>query len=257
MTTAHDHSASPWIVAHRGAMDEAPENTGAAFDAALAYPIDGIELDVQMTKDAALVLFHDADLSRISGEPKAIRDCDLDALRALDWGGWHSEAFRGEKLLTLSELIERYVSKTRLLIEIKSFEEDRRTGRSLDTASRVLDVLRDRVPEKHIANILILSFDPELLLHVHDRSEWKLVLNTASPQNSAAAGRVAEHLYAGSAAIDTLDRSTVRHWHDAGKSVMTRGCNTPEQVQRARAFGCDVIMTDRPRWILDYLQSNR
>lgn len=49
----------PWAIAHRGNSAEAPENTAAAFDAALEAPIDGIELDVQMSADGVPVIHHD------------------------------------------------------------------------------------------------------------------------------------------------------------------------------------------------------
>ena len=66
------------IVAHRGAMDEAPENTASAFEAALSHPIDGIEFDVQMTEDGKLVLYHDDNLKRITGESRPISDYEYE-----------------------------------------------------------------------------------------------------------------------------------------------------------------------------------
>ncbi len=60
--------AQPLIIAHRGASAEAPENTLAAFQRALALKVDGIELDVQLTRDGVPVVFHDASLHRLTGE---------------------------------------------------------------------------------------------------------------------------------------------------------------------------------------------
>ena len=59
--------AQPLIIAHRGASAEKPENTLAAFRRALALEVDGIELDVQVTRDGVPVVFHDASLSRLTG----------------------------------------------------------------------------------------------------------------------------------------------------------------------------------------------
>ena len=52
------------IIAHRGASTVAPESTAAAIRAAVAAGVHMIELDVQMTRDGRLVLFHDARLDR-------------------------------------------------------------------------------------------------------------------------------------------------------------------------------------------------
>ncbi|MBX3737523.1 MAG: glycerophosphodiester phosphodiesterase [Candidatus Didemnitutus sp.] len=60
-------SSRPLIIAHRGASAERPENTLAAFRRALALRVDGIELDVHVTRDGVPVVFHDADLRRLTG----------------------------------------------------------------------------------------------------------------------------------------------------------------------------------------------
>ena len=58
---------SPLVIAHRGASAERPENTLAAFRRALALRVDGIELDVQITRDGVPVVFHDDSLRRLTG----------------------------------------------------------------------------------------------------------------------------------------------------------------------------------------------
>ena len=60
--------ANPLIIAHRGASAEAPENTLAAFRRALVLKADGIELDVQLSRDGVPVVFHDPNLLRLTGQ---------------------------------------------------------------------------------------------------------------------------------------------------------------------------------------------
>jgi glycerophosphoryl diester phosphodiesterase len=55
---------SPWLVGHRGTIGQQPENTIAAFEHALAAGVDGLETDVQRTRDGDLVLFHDLEIGR-------------------------------------------------------------------------------------------------------------------------------------------------------------------------------------------------
>ena len=52
---------------HRGASGYAPENTMTAFEKAVELGADGIELDVQLTKDGELVVIHDETIDRVSG----------------------------------------------------------------------------------------------------------------------------------------------------------------------------------------------
>ncbi|MBP7954208.1 MAG: glycerophosphodiester phosphodiesterase, partial [Nitrosomonas sp.] len=71
------------VYAHRGANSEALENTRGAFDKALAYPIDGIETDVQLTRDEIAVLWHDRYLDKIGLSDKHIDDFDYLQLKEL------------------------------------------------------------------------------------------------------------------------------------------------------------------------------
>ena len=59
--------ASPLIIAHRGDVSKAPENTIPAFLSAHGRGADGIELDVRLTRDGQLVVYHDRSLRRIGG----------------------------------------------------------------------------------------------------------------------------------------------------------------------------------------------
>ena len=95
----------PMVVAHRGYSSVFPENTLAAFAGALDIGVDYIELDVQMTKDGQLVVFHDDDLKRITGAEGAVRDYTLAELGALDAGSWFSSSFAGERIPTLEEAL--------------------------------------------------------------------------------------------------------------------------------------------------------
>ena len=61
--------SNPVIVAHRGASATAPENTLTAFHQAIALKADGIELDVQISRDGVPVVFHDDSLRRLTGKP--------------------------------------------------------------------------------------------------------------------------------------------------------------------------------------------
>ncbi|HEV8648949.1 MAG TPA: glycerophosphodiester phosphodiesterase family protein [Actinomycetes bacterium] len=79
------------ILGHRGARLVAPENTLAAFRAALAEGADGVELDVRRTSDGVLVCFHDSGLGRTTNGRGPLRERTLAELLALDAGSWFDE----------------------------------------------------------------------------------------------------------------------------------------------------------------------
>ncbi len=72
------------IFAHRGLSSIYPENTLLAFSKAMEYKIDGIETDVQMTKDGELVIFHDEMLARTTNGKGFLRDYTLEELKKLN-----------------------------------------------------------------------------------------------------------------------------------------------------------------------------
>ena len=74
----------PKIWAHRGASGYAPENTIEAFERAVEMKADGVELDVQLTKDGQMVVIHDETVDRVSGINGFVRDYTLQELRKLD-----------------------------------------------------------------------------------------------------------------------------------------------------------------------------
>ena len=93
----------PIVYAHRGARGYAPENTMAAFKLADQMKVDGVELDVQLSKDGHAVICHDETINRTSNGKGLIKDLTLSELKQFDFGGWFDKKFTGEPILTLEE----------------------------------------------------------------------------------------------------------------------------------------------------------
>lgn len=107
--------------AHRGASAYAPENTLAAFYLGLEMGADGIETDIQQTRDGVLVLFHDNTLERILGRPERIADCTYSELLAMDFGAhMQKPKYLQERIVTLDTFM-RYLGRkpVQLALEIK------------------------------------------------------------------------------------------------------------------------------------------
>ncbi len=90
------------IMAHRGASVAAPENTMAAFRQAIDDGADWIEIDVQETADGEVVVSHDSDFMKLSGNPLKIWDAKLDDLSDIDIGTWVDPKYSDERVPTLS-----------------------------------------------------------------------------------------------------------------------------------------------------------
>ncbi|MBN8883806.1 MAG: esterase, partial [Salana multivorans] len=98
-------STPPVVLAHRGDADHAPENTLAAFRAAVAAGARGVETDVQLSADGVPLLLHDDGPARTTdslarGIPAetSIESLPWETLAGLDAGSWFDERFRGEPI---------------------------------------------------------------------------------------------------------------------------------------------------------------
>lgn len=99
-------------IAHRGDSAHEPENTLRAFDRAIEMDATMLELDVHLSQDGYPVVIHDADLSRTAGGVGRIVDMTLDQIKRFDVG-------QGERVPTLSEVIELARGRAELYIELK------------------------------------------------------------------------------------------------------------------------------------------
>ncbi len=99
-------------IAHRGASDYEPENTLRAFECAIEMGATMLELDVRLSGDDQLVVIHDEDLSRLASDPRPVRGLTLEQIKAFDVG-------RGERIPTLSEVIELARGRVELYVELK------------------------------------------------------------------------------------------------------------------------------------------
>lgn len=95
----------PWILGHRGAPREAPENTLASLRRALELRLDGVEYDVRTCASGEAIVIHDDRLERTTDGRGEVAHHTLPELASLDAGGWFDRRFRGEPLPLLHEAL--------------------------------------------------------------------------------------------------------------------------------------------------------
>lgn len=111
----------PLNIAHRGFSGRFPENTMLAFEKAYETGVDGIELDVQMSKDQELVIIHDSTVDRTTDGTGYVKDLTLEEIRRLDAGAHDERVMEREPVPTLEEYLEWAADKELLTnIELKT-----------------------------------------------------------------------------------------------------------------------------------------
>lgn len=105
------------VFGHRGAGHNEPENTLRAIRWALKYEIDGIEVDLRLTKDKHVVLIHDESVDRTTDGTGFVKDLTLNEVKKLDAG-------MGEKIPTLKEAASLLHGRIKAIIHVKDEEAE-------------------------------------------------------------------------------------------------------------------------------------
>ena len=106
-------------IAHRGSSGSYPENTRLAFEKAIEAGADMIEMDCRLSKDGHVVVIHDDRLDRTARAKGFVKGKTLKQLKKLDVGAWLKKSFKGERILTLEEILEIVSGKVEINLEIK------------------------------------------------------------------------------------------------------------------------------------------
>ncbi|MBA3684292.1 MAG: hypothetical protein H0W72_03520 [Planctomycetes bacterium] len=234
----------PLLIAHRGDSADHPENTHAAFSAAVAAGVDGIELDVRLTADDEVVVCHDGTLARFGGSLMPLSRIPWERLRDADVGGWFGKDFRGEHPPSLGDVLDRYARGTDLLIELKP-------PRSAAGAKRLCQRVVAEVAERRLhRQVMILCFDAALLRQVRRLDDGlRVVLNTST--RPRALERIAREVDAIDIDRRRLTPEFARRCHDAGLKLFTWTCNNAKHLDHALACGVDGVLSDRAPWLVD------
>lgn len=148
----------PLIFAHRGASARAPANTLAAFTLASELGADGVELDTHLSKDGEVVVIHDFRLEATTDGQGPVRHKTLAELKSLDTGSWFDEAFAGQRIPTLQEVIDTVGQHLLLNIELKT--------KSLEDDGLAEGVVRVVEANGLVDRVIVSSFNPLALWRV-------------------------------------------------------------------------------------------
>lgn len=240
-----DLEADVAITAHRGASIAAPENTMAAFRAAMDAGATYTELDVQRTRDAEIVVVHDGDFMRIGDDPRKVGELLAAEVATIDIGRKYDVAFAGEHAPRLKDVIDLVRGRMRINIELKYNVPDP------GLAPAVVDLLHR---ESFLDEVVITSLDYGALRQVESIEPGLATGHIVT----AAVGNVvrteADFLSLSSARATT---SLIRRAHAAGKDVHVWTVNTPDVMVRMIERGVDNIITDDPALLARVITERR
>lgn len=244
-------------IAHRGASAGAPENTLAAVSRAVADGADLVEVDVQRSRDGALVLLHDPTLVRTTDArvrfprrgPWRVGDFTLDELRRLDAGGWWSPSHARERIPTLDELLDA-LRGTGVGVQLELKAPAEHPGVVQDLAG----FLHDR--QADLAGVVVQSFDFPAMKELKTRLPDVPVglLGRPARANLAALATWAQQVNPSHLAVD---RDYVETLHGLGLECRVWTVDRGRALRRAARLGVDGIITNRPDALARLLNGSR
>ena len=224
-----------WLIAHRGASAHAPESTTAAIRAAVRAGADMIELDVQMTRDGRLMIFHDERLERTTNGAGRVAAQTFAALKRLDAGAWFGRRFAGQRVLTVAQALRLIPARMGLNLELK------RTARRTRLTQALTATLRGAGRR---TQVLLSSFDLRLIRPWRALAPIALICDRQADASLAAAIRLGCAAWHPQASLVT--RARVARAHAAGLRVHAWVVDEPARARRLLRCGVDGLFTNDP-----------
>ncbi|MFE7624048.1 glycerophosphodiester phosphodiesterase family protein [Streptomyces sp. NPDC057509] len=261
------------VIAHRGASDDAPEHTLAAYRKAIEDGADALECDVRLTADGHLVCVHDRRVNRTSNGRGAVSALELNALAALDFGSWKDrdetespdwDPVPGEltSVLTLERLLELLV-ETRaggrpLQLAIETKHPTRWAGQ---VEERLLHLLKrfelDAPPPAGSSSpVRVMSFSARSLHRVRDavpHLPTVYLMQFVSPRLRDGRLPAGARIAGPGMRIVRSHPGYIERLHRAGHRAHVWTVNEPEDVELCVRLGVEAIITNRPRQVLAQL----
>ena len=243
---------SPFVCAHRGASEIYPENTLIAFEKAAEVGAGWIETDIQLLADNTLAVFHDLVLGRTAEGTSRVVDLTWEELAALDVGSWKSPEFTGQRPMRMVDLLGWQMtssSRPNINWEVKLGNDVIESDYSR-FAEAIAGVLESADRKRH----LLSTFDRTFLETARSVvTDIPMALNVEALPDDAIDFCLTLGLEGIHLDWTTLTEAQVRSIKREGLAVRCYTVNDLEAGRRLLDWGVELLMTDRPGPMLDYL----
>lgn len=252
------------IVAHRGASYDAPENTKSSIKLGFEQGADAVEIDVYLTKDGRVVLFHDKNTEKLDGSKAPIADRTLAELQKLDvgtWkggaGAWSGNPYAGEKMPVLEDVLGLIPRGKKIFLEIKCGPE-------------ILPPIKKIFDENDIdgEQITIITFNEDTAAGAKKMFPsipvyWLESIKQDEKTGEWGPPRDALIATAKSLGVDgvdlqarpVIDAAFVKAVKAAGLEMHVWTVDDPAEAKRLAAAGVDSITTNRPAFLREKLDA--
>ncbi len=247
----------PVIVAHRGESYDAPENTLASMQLAWERGAKAIETDIRLSSDHQVIAIHDNNTCKTAGKDCLVAEQTFAQLRELDAGSHKGKKWAGEKIPTLSEILQTVPPEGNISIELK-------------VGLEIVQPLAEILHQTHLnpQQICLIAFDLEALIAARDtfpacRTHWLIDLKNTSDNKNVSLGNAIEIAQTNNLTgldigvnIDPENTQNIT-W---GKGIKKAGLElyawTVNDVTLAKKLidtGIDGITSDRAQWLTEQL----
>ena len=230
----------PFVWAHRGASGSAPENTLVAFKRAIDLGADGIELDIQLTKDDEIVVCHDEKIDRTSDGKGWLKDYTLEELRTFNFNQQFPE-YGPQSIPTMREVLE-LIKPTNLVIDIE-----------LKTSVIYYEKLEEKIVElikeyEMEDRVNYSSFNHYTCVHLHEVNPnaevgflyWDAPIGFPEYAKHYGANAI-NPVYANLYLMDTVEKAK-----ENNLKIYVWDVFTEEEMLACRKLGVDAIITNYP-----------
>ncbi|OHB64755.1 MAG: hypothetical protein A2168_01575 [Planctomycetes bacterium RBG_13_50_24] len=232
-----------YVVAHRGAHIGIPENTLAAYEAAIDIGVDLVEVDLRTTRDGSIVSIHNKEIDSYvtDGRRGLVSEMTLEQLKQLDIGSRIGPQWSGERIPTFDEILELCKGRVGIYLDLKDASVDKVVSivNKWDMARQVL-WYADFDELQRVAELC-----PECILMPDPGPEENLpeVIERFEPMVIAAVWRYYSQDFAAKC-------------HQAGAIVIVDESG-PACWQDAMAWNTDGIQSDRPAQLIALLERRK
>lgn len=222
-------------IAHRGASGTFPENTLSAFRAAIEAGADMCELDVQLSRDGAVVVIHDDTVERTTDGKGEVAELTLEELKRLDAGAkFKNGPCKGERIPTLDEVFAATSGKCGLNIELKAGGLEHQVAQIMRARNALDDSIVSSFDWEYLNKIQQLHFNIRVALLAEEKPV-ELMINA-----------VAMRAHAINPRWDMVTPDLCKAAHDRGLKVYTWTVDADERMRALIECGVDGIMTNYP-----------
>ena len=238
-------------VAHRGSSGSYPENSRIALEKAIEAGVDMIEVDCQLSKDGHVVVIHDERLQRTARAKGYVRGQTLKQLKKLDVGAWFKKAFKGERILTMEEVVEIVDGKADLNVDIKAVKQG-----SPGIELKILFILSHY---GYLDRSILSSFDYRALRRVRElapEAQIGILHGAETKENpfqvAREIGAYSLHIQKELATSPLLERAA-----QLGLKTFVWTVNEVPEMEKFLALGVDGIISDFPEKFWKVRQKRR